>query len=261
MENQKLTGYPSIDKPWLKYYSEEALNSPLPECTMYEYVYNANQNNLNKIALNYYGTEITYGALFYNISKVACALENIGVKKGDIVTVCMINSPEAIYLLFALNKIGAIANMIYGTSTEKEIIHYLHNTNSSIVFSLDIFADKFSKIKSYVKINSVIVVTSGFIDVNMNFEGSIYSWSDFIENAQESEAYVKNPHDAAVITYTGGTTGGSKGVVQSNYGIISNVWQNMNTGITSDSDAQWLHVIPLFTSLVFIRSLWHYVWG
>ena len=48
MQTEKpLTGYPSIDKPWLKYYSEEAINAPLPECTMYEYIYNRNQDNLS----------------------------------------------------------------------------------------------------------------------------------------------------------------------------------------------------------------------
>ena len=37
MKEKKFTGYPSIDKPWFKYYSEDAINAPLPECTMYEY--------------------------------------------------------------------------------------------------------------------------------------------------------------------------------------------------------------------------------
>ena len=43
-DNKPLTGYPSIDKPWLKYYSEEAINAPLPECTMYEYIWKNNKD-------------------------------------------------------------------------------------------------------------------------------------------------------------------------------------------------------------------------
>lgn len=60
MEEKKLTGYASIDKPWLKYYSEEAINEPLPECTMYEYIGKRNQDNLKRTAINYYGTNMTY---------------------------------------------------------------------------------------------------------------------------------------------------------------------------------------------------------
>ncbi len=60
MEEKKLTGYPSIDKPWLKYYSEEAINAPLPECTMYEYLWNGNKMHLTDTAIEYFGTKITY---------------------------------------------------------------------------------------------------------------------------------------------------------------------------------------------------------
>ena len=57
--NEKgLTGYPSIDKPWLKYYSEEAINAPLPECTIYEYLWENNKNHLDDIALVYFGRKI-----------------------------------------------------------------------------------------------------------------------------------------------------------------------------------------------------------
>ena len=95
-EEKKLTGYPSIDKPWLKYYSEEAINAPLPECTMYEYIKNKNGDNSDRIAINYYGNNISYHKFFKQIETVASALENIGIKENDIVTVCMINSPETL---------------------------------------------------------------------------------------------------------------------------------------------------------------------
>ena len=61
---EHLTGYPSIDKPWLKYYSEEAINAPLPEMTMYEYAWENNKNDLSDIAFRYFGTKITYGEFF-----------------------------------------------------------------------------------------------------------------------------------------------------------------------------------------------------
>ena len=73
MSEKELTGYPSIDKPWLKYYSEEAINAPLPECTMYEYIWESNKDYLDDVALRYYGRRIKYGALFRNIRQTAAA--------------------------------------------------------------------------------------------------------------------------------------------------------------------------------------------
>lgn len=67
MEEQKLTGYPSIDKPWLKYYSEEAIRAELPNDTLYENLKISNQDNLNNVAMEYYGRKISYAVLFENI--------------------------------------------------------------------------------------------------------------------------------------------------------------------------------------------------
>lgn len=120
MSGENLTGYPSIDKPWLKYYSEEAINAPLPKCTFYEYVFNRNKDNMDNIAINYYGRDISYRKLFEDISYIAGGFKKIGIKENDVVTICMINSPEAIETIFALNKLGAVSNMIYGVSSVEE---------------------------------------------------------------------------------------------------------------------------------------------
>lgn len=97
MPNQNQAGYPSIDKPWLKYYTEEAINAPFPECTIYEYLYLNNKDHLDDIAINYFDRRITYGQLFENIEKTACAFAALGVKEGDIVTICSVTTPEVIY--------------------------------------------------------------------------------------------------------------------------------------------------------------------
>ena len=67
MTKEELSGYPSIDKPWLQYYSEEAIQSCEPQCTAYELVYRNNKNYPRDIALNYFGHKITYGELFEKI--------------------------------------------------------------------------------------------------------------------------------------------------------------------------------------------------
>ena len=152
-----MTGYPSIDKPWLKYYSEEAKNAQLPECTMYEYILDRNRDNMDRVAMNYYGTNITYGEMFRQIDRMAGALEASGVQVGEVVTVCMVNAPETAFLLFALNKIGAVANMVYGADTPEELQKHLLDANSTLVFTLDMFQEKFAAIADSAKLKKIVV--------------------------------------------------------------------------------------------------------
>ncbi len=70
MHKKILTGYPSIDKLWTKYYSEEAKNPTFPECSLYEYLYENNKDYINDYAINYFGKKITYGKLFSMIEEV-----------------------------------------------------------------------------------------------------------------------------------------------------------------------------------------------
>ena len=71
LHTKALTGYPTIDKPWLKYYSREAINAPLPKMTLYQYAWENNKNNLSDIAFHYFGTKISYREFFENIKKAA----------------------------------------------------------------------------------------------------------------------------------------------------------------------------------------------
>ncbi|MCQ4773177.1 AMP-binding protein [Lacrimispora saccharolytica] len=102
----------------------------MPECTVLQYIKNKNTNNLNGIALNYFGNKITYREFFENIDKVAKAFYAIGIRKGDIVTIASMHTPETIYIIYGLNKIGAVANMVYLTLSANEIIENIKSTDS-----------------------------------------------------------------------------------------------------------------------------------
>ena len=259
---RQMTGYPSIDKPWLKYYAEETIKAPLPECTMYEHIFSLNKDKLNRTAINYYGKNISYNKFFESIDYVAGALESIGVKEGDIVTVCMINSPETIVLMFALNKIGAVANMIYSVSTPDEIKKYLSDTGSTVVFTLDMFQEKFFEIVNDVKLDRIIVANliqsmsaSNIIGARifksmkaktLPKDNRFMSWKEFMKAKKKNSTVTHNPDAAAVITYTGGTTGGSKGVMLSNKAVVSNAWQYCKMDIPLKSESKWMMVLPLF---------------
>ena len=95
--SQQKTGYPSIDKPWLKYYSEEAINAPLPECTAFEYLFEYNKENQDDVAIICFNKKVSFKELFINIEKAAAAFYAMGVRENDIVAICSVTLPEVIY--------------------------------------------------------------------------------------------------------------------------------------------------------------------
>ena len=82
------TGFPSVNKPWLKYYSEEAIQEKLPECTMYDLIYQENQSNLSHTALNYFGKKISYKLFFEKVNEFAKAFQACGIKKRMLLRLC-----------------------------------------------------------------------------------------------------------------------------------------------------------------------------
>ena len=241
MENKHPTGYPSIDKPWLKYYSEEAINAPLPECTIYEYLMENNRDFPEDIAILYLGRKIKYGELFRQIDRTADAFSALGVKPGEIVTVALPSIPEALYVVYALNKIGAVSNMIHPLAGEKEILHYLNEVRSEVAV---LFEGTYSIIKDSIgqtRVKHAIVVSAGeslpvgikqlyFLKTpraELSKPSVFQSWRDFLAGGKGSAATnnQKDPHTMALISHTGGTTGEPKGVMLSDYSINSVIWQ------------------------------------
>ena len=147
---QKLTGYPSIDKPWMKYYSEEDKQCSIPACTMYDFIWDRNKEYLNDTAMLYMGKKYTYGELFENIDKVAKAFQSMGIGVGDKVAICSVTTPEIIYAIYALNKIGATVNLLEPRNNAERIREYLLGAESEYMVMLD---------RCYPKINSIVEKT------------------------------------------------------------------------------------------------------
>ena len=110
--NNKLTRYASIDKPWKKFYSKDALNIEIPKETIYDAIKRNCEEHPIDIAICYFGTKITYKKLLKKINVIANSFLEYGVKSVDIVTIAIPNTPENVIYLYALNKIGVVANLI-----------------------------------------------------------------------------------------------------------------------------------------------------
>lgn len=233
----KQTGYPSIDKPWLKYYSEEAINENLPECTVYEYLYENNKDHLQGNAIAYFGRKITYGELFENIDKVAIAFQKLGVKQGSVVTVVSLSCVTSILCFYALNKIGAVSNYINVLSTQDEIEQYLLDADSKYVVSLDLFAEKVLEASKRTNVEKLVVYSlkefmpkhirlgfsikmSKFNDDFLN-DNLVIKWNDFIKlsKGDSLKVYTKDYNDVCILSHTGGTTGFPKTILLNDFSL------------------------------------------
>lgn len=157
-QNEK-TGYPSIDKPWLKYYSEDAINALLPECTIYEYIHESNRDYPDDIAMQYYGRNITFRTLFEEIDRAAAAFSKAGVKEGDIVTMVTVTTPETVYALYALNRLGAVSNMVDPRTSEEGIRDYIREVNGTIVLTIDVALPKVALAIEGTDVETLIVTS------------------------------------------------------------------------------------------------------
>ena len=140
MREQTLTGYPSIDKPWLKYYSEKAIAQDIPETKMYDYLSGCFIGHEKNFCLEYFGTKITYQNFIKEIENVAKAFIAFGVVEGEIVSIVAPTTPESIYSVYALNRIGAIANLIDPRLCVENIKEKI--ACSKYIVALDMISDK-----------------------------------------------------------------------------------------------------------------------
>lgn len=150
---QRLSGFPSIDKPWLKYYREQPVRDIQTDQTIYELVFKSNHENMTSIAIEYLGVEYTFEKLQKETDKLASAFYSSGLRLGDTVLMGVSNCPEAVCCLLALNKIGVISKWFDVRAGEKDIEEYANESNCRYLIAFDMLLPKIQKIIDNTKLS------------------------------------------------------------------------------------------------------------
>lgn len=264
-------GYPHIDKMGLRYYEESEIKDTIPKQKIYDYFLSTIENP-NDTCLIYYEKEIPYKEVIKNIDKAAKALIAMGVKEGDVVTLCMPTIPETVYLFYALNRIGAVANMIDPRTNIERIEHFINNSESKYVFAVDVYSEKINKALENTKVEQAVITSAstslpspkkfaynlavktkeitGKVEKKTKSKKFI-SWEKFVNNG-EKQPNIKDSeykeNTPAGIVYTGGTTGIPKGAMLSNEDLVAQA-KNMKYAFKDENHGKgyrFLNIMPPF---------------
>ena len=221
--------------PWKAHLGEVPFHLDYFEGSMFEAVAAIAEKYPNNVAFDFMGRSTTYKTLVKEIEQCAKALKTIGVREGDRVTIAMPNCPQAIQMFYAVNLVGGICNMIHPLSAEKEIEFYLNASESVTAITLDQFYNKFENIRHNTKVVNIIIasikdelskpvkagymLTEGRKVKKIPDDAPVIRWKDFLRLSRHcfyNYKVERKGSDPAVILYSGGTTGTTKGILLSN---------------------------------------------
>ena len=258
----------SAAAPWLKYYGNTPASLEYPHKTMYEMVEAAAKRHPNHVAYVFMGKKTSYTEFMKRIQAAAQGLYKMGIRKGDKVTICMANTPQALDCFYALNRIGAIPNMIHPLSASQEIAFYLNFSKSKAVLTLDQFYYKVAEILPQLE-NPTEILIAKVVDELPAPLSALYPltktaravkklpkagytlWYDMVKAGKNTKLPAqKSRYDSCgAILYSGGTTGTTKGIMLSNLNFNALALQTIAaSGFSMEeiSNMKMLSVMPVF---------------
>ena len=221
--------------PWEAAMGDIPMHLDYFEGSMFDKISEIAHKHPDQVAFDFMGRHTTYRQMIREIERCARALKTIGVRENDKVTIAMPNCPQAIYMFYAVNLVGGIANMIHPLSAEKEIEFYLNESESVTAITLDQFYHKFENIRANTGVVNIIIasvkdalsrpvragymLTEGRKIKKIPKDAPVIRWNQFMRLSDAcfyNYRVSRKSDDPAVILYSGGTTGTTKGIVLTN---------------------------------------------
>ena len=262
---------PSIEKPWLKFFTEEAREASIPQNTIYGQIRECNEGGLNDTALNYFGKKISYGKLLDEIDNAAGAFRACGIKKGDIVAAATVTIPEMIYSLYGLNKLGAAPVVLDPRTNAREVMRFVRETGAKIFIVIDLFYEALRDVLLQSGVEKIVVISADtslptsirllkqlkMPAPKIETSGRVLTWTQFaaLGRGVETETAAYGENDLAAVTLTGGTTGAPKGVMLSNDGFNAIAFDFKHCGVSYERGQRFMNIIPMFASYGIVSSL------
>ena len=251
--------------PWIKNLGDVPSHLEYFQGSMFEAVEKIADEYPNNIAFDFMGRSTTYREMVTNIEKCARSLRTIGVREGDKVTIAMPNCPQAIYMFYAVNLAGAVANMVHPLSSEKELEFYINESESVTVVTLDQFYHKIEAIRQNTcAVNIVIarikdalsrpmkagyMLTEGRKIKKIPADAPVIMWDEFMHLGKAcfwNYRVKRGANDPAAILYSGGTTGTTKGILLTNLNFNALGQQIIATNPMFRPGDKMLSAMPLF---------------
>ena len=256
----------NVKTPWMPFMNGIPAQLDYFEGSMCEAVENIAEKYPNVIAYDFMGSHTNYRRCVEEIHACARALRAAGVKENDRVTIAMPNAPQAVSMFYAVNMVGAIANMIHPLSAEGEIEFYLNDSKSVAALTLDQFYGKFANIRQNTPALKTLIVasikdalnpvmklgyalTEGKKVPKLPEDGDYITWKQFMANGKSftGDPRVKRVGaQPAVILYSGGTTGVTKGILLSNLNFNALGAQIIATNPIFSVGDKMLAIMPMF---------------
>ena len=247
-------GYPSVDKPWLKYIDLEKQYSEREKKTIYQEIKDNNVNNLNNVAIEFFCSKIKYKKLFEKIDEFSKSFIASGVKKGDYVTICCAGIPEMVYSFYALSKIGAVANFMSPFFDKDQMADRIKECDSKLLLVMDSFYNIIKPAIDNSSIEKTVVLptlNSSFVKYLKKAEkiegNSLMKLNEFIDMGRDitfvdTVDYV--PDMPLALVYSSGSTGASKAILLSNDSFQNSIHSYESCGINLSGSQKFYQIIP-----------------